>query len=98
MLARMFADAGARPVEARERRPVRLGATARRADGSMVDLIIVDFSHDGCGVLCPAGLNTGETINVGVPQRGSAEAVVRWAVNGKAGLRFTSQHRAHRAE
>lgn len=98
MPARMFAEAGAPPMQGRERRPARLNATARRGDGSVVELTIVDFSHDGCGVLCPTELKTGETLDLGVSQRGSAEAVVRWAANGKAGLSFTSQHHADRAE
>lgn len=98
MPARMFAEASAPPMQRRERRPVRLSATARRGDGSVVELTIVDFSHDGCGVLCPTELKTGETIALGVLQRGAAEAVVRWSANGKAGLCFTSQHHADRAE
>ena len=98
MPARMFAEAGALPMQGRERRPVRLSATARRGDGSVVELTIVDFSHDGCGVLCPTELKTGETIALGVLQRGVAEAVVRWSADGKAGLCFTSQHLADCAE
>jgi hypothetical protein len=88
----MFAEAGALPIQRRERRPVRMIATARRGDGSVVELTIVDFSHDGCGVLCGTELKTGETLDLGVLQRGSAEAVVRWSTDGKAGLSFTSQH------
>ena len=98
MPARMFAELGAPPMQRRERRPVRMSATASRGDGSTVKLTIVDFSHDGCGVLCPTELKAGETLNLGVLQRGSAEAVVRWCAGGKAGLAFTSQHHADRAE
>lgn len=96
MPARMFAEAGAPPMQRRERRPVRLGATARRGDGSVVELTIVDFSHDGCGVLCAIELKAGETLDLGVLERGSAKAVVRWSADGKAGLSFTSQHHADR--
>ena len=98
MPARMFAEVGAPPMQGRERRPVRLSATARRGDGSVVELTIVDFSHDGCGVLCPAELKAGEMVALVVSQRGAAEAVVRWSANGKAGLCFTSQHHSDRAE
>ena len=97
MPARMFAQAGAPPMQGRERRPVRLSATARRGDGSVVELVVVDFSHDGCGVLCRTELRAGETLDLGVLDRGSAEAVVRWSTNGKAGLAFTSQHHPDRA-
>ena len=96
MPARMFAEAGAPPMQRRERRPVRLGASARRGDGSVVELTIVDFSHDGCGVLCPTELKAGETLDLSVLERGSAKAVVRWSADGKAGLSFTSQHHADR--
>ena len=98
MPARMFAEAGAPPMQRSERRPVRMSATARRRDGSVIELTIVDFSHDGCGVLSPVELKTGEALDLGVLQRGSAEAVVRWFADGKAGLSFTSQHHADRAE
>ena len=98
MPARMFAEAGALPLQRRERRPVQLNATARRGDGSVIELTIVDFSHDGCGVLCSTELKPGEKLNVGVLQRGAAEAVVRWSAGGKAGLSFTSQHHADRLE
>jgi len=98
MPARMFAEAGALPLQGRERRPVRMNATASRGDGSVVELTIVDFSHDGCGVLCPTELKSGETLNLGVLQRGSAEAIVRWCAGGKAGLSFTSQHHSDRVE
>lgn len=98
MPARMFADTGTLPIQQRERRPVRLNATASRGDGSVVELTIVDFSHDGCGVLCATELKTGETLSLGVLQRGSAEAVVRWSAGGKAGLSFTSQHHTDRLE
>jgi len=98
MPARMFAEASALPMQRRERRPVQMSATARRVDGSLVELTIVDFSNDGCGVLSPTELKAGEMLDLGVLQRGSAEAVVRWSSGGKAGLSFTSQHHSDRAE
>jgi len=91
MPARMFAEAGGPPLQRRERRPAALSATATRGDGSMVDLTIVDFSHDGCGVLCAAGLHEGERLTLAVLRRGTTSAEVRWASGGRAGLCFTSQ-------
>jgi len=91
MPARMFAETGAPPLLRRERRPVTMSATATRGDGSVVEMTIVDFSHDGCGVLCPAGLRTGERLSLAVLRRGTTSAEVRWASGGRAGLCFTSQ-------
>jgi hypothetical protein len=56
----------------------------------VVDVTVVDLSHDGCGVFCAAGLQPGETLNLAVLRRGSVAATVRWAADGKAGLSFTS--------
>ena len=91
MPARLFAEAGAAPLLRRERRPVTMSATATRGDGSVAEITIVDFSHDGCGVLCAAGLRTGERLALAVLRRGTTSAEVRWAAGGRAGLSFTSQ-------
>src|SRR5690349_2104025 len=91
MPARMFAGDGAPPLLGRERRPVSLSAVATRADGSTVEMTVVDLSPDGCGVLCAGALVAGERLNVAVLRRGSTGAVVRWSANGRAGLSFAPQ-------
>ena len=91
MPARMFAETGAPPLLRRERRPVTMSATATRRDGSVVEMTIVDFSADGCGVLCAAGLREGERLNLAVLRRGTTSAEVCWAAGGRAGLSFTAK-------
>jgi len=91
MPARKFAEAGAPPIQRRERRPTSLSAYATRKDGSVVEMTVVDLSCDGCGVLCPSKLDTGETLNLAVLRRGTARAVVRWYEGGRAGLSFTEE-------
>lgn len=91
MPARMLAETGAPPLQRRERRPVALSATATRGDGSVVEMTIVDFSHDGCGVQCVARLHEGEPLNLAVLKRGAINAEVRWASERRAGLCFTSK-------
>ena len=76
------------PLAHRERRPVALAAHGTRENGSVVDMTVVDLSHDGCGVNCAAGLLPGERINVSVVRGGIAVATVRWADGTRAGLSF----------
>lgn len=94
MPARKFADAGAPPLQRRERRPISLSAYATRRDGSVVEMTVVDLSSDGCGVLCPSPLDKGEVLDLAVLRRGSAGAVVRWSEAGRAGLSFTGESSA----
>lgn len=89
MPARKFAEAGAPPLQRRERRPTSLSAYATRQDGTVVEMTVVDLSSDGCGVLCPSPLQKGEPLNLAVLRRGTAGAVVRWSEGGRAGLSFT---------
>ena len=91
MPARKFAEAGAPPIQGRERRPASLGAFATRKDGSVVEMTVVDLSIDGCGVLCPTHLDKGEMLNLAVLRRGTVGAVVRWSEGGRAGLSFTQE-------
>ena len=90
MPARMLAGDGALPLQGRERRPTSLSAYATRQDGSVVEMTVVDLSHDGCGVLCPSGLLAGERLNLAVLRRGTTGATVCWADGGRAGLSFSS--------
>lgn len=86
--ARIFADSGSPPLARRERRPLNLTAYAARADGSMVTLTVVDLANEGCGIVCPAALSTGERLEVSVPGRGKIAAIVRWIDAPRAGLSF----------
>jgi hypothetical protein len=86
--ARLFAETGAAPLARRERRPLDQAAYATRADGSLVNLTVVDLSTDGCGITCLAGLNVGEQIEVAVSGRGKIAATVRWVDGTRSGLSF----------
>lgn len=66
-------------------------ACATRGDGTMVDMMLLDLSHDGCGIDSPVPLLPGETLKLAVHGRGPATATVRWAAGGKAGLEFAEE-------
>lgn len=58
------------------------------ADLSIVEIIVVDLSYDGCGIQALTPLQAGDKIRLGVLERGIIEAEVRWYANGRAGLVF----------
>lgn len=84
----LFADIGSQPLHQRERRPVTLTACAKRGDGSVAEMTIIDVSFDGCGVICTANLTLGEQLNLSVADRGTTAARVRWVDGARAGLAF----------
>lgn len=86
----VFADVDSQPLHRRERRPVTLTAFAGRADGTAVEMTIVDLSFDGCGVICTTNLLPGERLQLSVAGRGTAAALVRWVDGARAGLTFES--------
>lgn len=80
------------PVPERHRRSTRravsLNGYAIRANGSSVDIGLLDLNYDGCGISTPAPLEPGEAIKLSVIGRGLIDAEVRWFKDGRAGLRF----------
>lgn len=89
--AQPFADAAASGLSRRDRRAVTMRASATRGDGTIVDMMLLDLSHDGCGVDSPVPLVPGETVKLAVDGRGLSIATVRWAAGGKAGLEFAAE-------
>ena len=87
---------GQRPVERRERRPVRLHALVMRSDRSTIDVSVLDLSYEGCGIETPIELAPGEAIKLSVLRRGGIDASVRWYKNGRAGLVFAPEKIAER--
>jgi hypothetical protein len=75
----------------RDRRAVAMRAWVTRSDGSLVDVRLLDLSHDGCGVDSPVPLRAGERLHIGLHRFGTTSAVVRWAAGGKAGLEFAAE-------
>ena len=76
------------------RRKVSLDAFAVRADGSHVQIGLLDLNYDGCGISTPVPLEPGEALKLSVVGRGLIEAEVRWCEGGKAGLSFGSSEPA----
>lgn len=72
--------------ERRRRHPVQLEAEIMQADGRSAPTIVSDLSLDGCRV---AGwFRIGEAVTLRIPRIGVVNGQVRWAVSGRAGIRF----------
>lgn len=97
----LMADAAAH-FRAHERRPVRLSATLRREDGSLLGALVVDLSLGGAGVELREALPIGTALLVELtsptlwdplPMRGT----VVWSQPGmgrdpsRAGVRFVTE-------
>ena len=76
------------PVERDKRRAVSLRGHAVLPGGAIVEVMVEDLSYDGCKIRTATPLKPGETIRLGVLERGMIEAQVRWSSNGSAGLVF----------
>jgi hypothetical protein len=74
--------------ERRQRHRVQLEADLIHPDGSTTQTIVSDLSLEGCRV---AGwFLIGDTVTLRIPKIGDVRGQVRWALNGRAGLRFLS--------
>jgi hypothetical protein len=72
-----------------ERTNVLMPGTARRADGSMFDVIVHDISRGGCRLECEqACFEIGEWLEIEVAGLEPFPGQVRWALLGSAGVRF----------
>ena len=72
--------------ERRLRHRVQLEADVVQPDGSAAQTIVSDLSLDGCKV---AGwYRIGDIVQLRIPKIGLVRGQVRWAINGRAGLRF----------
>lgn len=72
--------------ERRQRHRVQLEADVVQPDGSTTQTIVSDLSLDGCRV---AGwFRIGDMVQLRIPKIGLVRGQVRWAINGRAGLRF----------
>jgi hypothetical protein len=73
-------------AERRHRHRVQLEAELIQPDGSTTRTIVSDLSLDGCRV---AGwFLIGDSVTLRLPQIGTVRGQVRWALNGRAGVRF----------
>jgi hypothetical protein len=65
---------------------VQLEVELIQTDGSITRTIVSDLSLDGCRI---AGwFRIGDTVHLKIPRIGEVRGQVRWAMNGRAGLRF----------
>ena len=70
----------------RQRHRVQLEVELIQIDGSITRTIVSDLSLDGCRI---AGwFRIGDTVHLKIPRIGEVRGQVRWAMNGRAGLRF----------
>lgn len=69
------------------RNPVALKALLTRENGGTQDVSVDDLSLDGCRV--NGNFLIGDRVKLKLPRIGELSAQVRWAVLGRAGLRFT---------
>lgn len=77
------------------RRTVQMRAYAVRFDDSIIDLVVLDLSYDGCSVKTATKLIPGELLKLSVLGRGVVNATVRWYKHRRAGLLFDPERRAH---
>lgn len=72
------------------RRKLRLDAEGASASALQTQVIIHDLSEDGLLVESPIGLEQGETIEVVIPEAGTAQAKVAWSSARFFGCRFSN--------
>jgi hypothetical protein len=72
----------------KDRYAVDVLAMARRGDGSTTAVKLTNFSDEGCRVDGGDIFKIGELVELAIPELGTVEAQVRWALPGSAGLRF----------
>lgn len=73
------------------RHPVALPGFALLADGTRVELLILDLSYDGCRVEVPVAFLPKTRLKLSVPRLGDLDAEVRWCDGKIAGLCFRSE-------
>ena len=72
------------------RRKLRLEAEGASASALQTQVIIHDLSEDGLLVESPIALDQGETIEVAIPEAGTAQAKVAWSSGRFFGCRFSN--------
>lgn len=76
-------------LDRRLRHAVQLDASVTRSGGDSFATTVTDLSVDGC---CLTGdYAIGEWVDLDAEQVGSLHGQIRWAVMGRAGLRFAKQ-------
>jgi hypothetical protein len=58
------------------------------SDGSMVSVVVIDISREGCRLETDGALKIGEMVQIKVPKYGTFPAQIRWALGNEAGAVF----------
>ena len=69
---------------------VRLPGFIHLSNGLRFPVTVTDVSEEGCKVACNHMLPIGEIVQLAIQGRDLVPVSVRWAILGKAGLRFIS--------
>ena len=77
-------------IDRERREPTSYPAVVMLADGRRLAVTITNISHQGCQVQCKRTLPIGQSVKLELAGSIKANASVRWAVSGTAGLRFHS--------
>jgi hypothetical protein len=72
----------------KDRYAVDVTAVAHRANGCTTPVKLTNFSDEGCRVEAEHMFTIGEMVELAIPDLGTVEAQVRWALPGSAGMRF----------
>lgn len=75
-------------IDREERQPASYPSIVVLADGTRLPATIANVSSEGCQLECSALLPIGQIVRVETAGGNSAQASVRWAYPGRAGLRF----------
>lgn len=70
----------------RPRHKVQLEAELVQANGTAMGTIVSDLSLEGCRIL--GWFQIGDQVRLRIPRIGIVTGQVRWAMNGRAGVRF----------
>jgi hypothetical protein len=75
-----------------DRRTVDLAAFVHRDQGPRMPVIVTDLTEQGCRISADETLRIGEQIKLESPHLGFLSAQIRWALDGQAGARFSTEN------
>ncbi len=75
-------------IERAGREPASFPAIVVLAEGQRLAVTITNISSAGCQIDCAETLPIGQAVRIELAGNIAAEANVRWAILGRAGLRF----------
>ena len=74
-----------------DRRTVDLAAFVHRGEGPPLPVLVTDLTEQGCRISTDETLLIGEQIRLEIPRLGYLSAQIRWAFDGEAGARFSTE-------